>query len=237
MVEGWPFGPLRMLGYDLIVADPPWDFRLYSEAGEAKSAHAHYDCMTPEEIKALPVGLLAGRDCLLALWTTGWAMATGLATDVVRAWGFAPVTEIVWRKTTRTGKVRMGPGYRARTMHEPVLIAKIGNPVHGALPSLFDGVAREHSRKPDEFYDLIRSKTKHMLHRVDLFSREMRPGFEGWGREHGKFDTPSTGGTSSHDRHLIPDQGRERRNKSPDSGHVDDRQEAGPDADDHRGHL
>lgn len=184
----WPFDPLSPLAYDVIVADPPWTFELYSEAGEEKSAQAHYDCMSTEEIAALPVGHLARADCLLLMWTTGWAMATGVALRVVTAWGFSPVTEIVWAKRTRNGHLRMGPGYRARTMHEPILLGTVGSPRHKPFPSIFDGLAREHSRKPDEFYSLVRAHTPDAFRRADLFSRETRDGFEGWGREAGKFD-------------------------------------------------
>lgn len=181
----WPFGDMRMFGYDCIVADPPWSFRLRSEAGERKSPMFHYDCMSVDDIAAMPVSQLARGDCLLLLWTCGWAMANRHAHKVAEGWGFTPITELVWRKTTKNAKVRVGPGYRARTMHEPILLCTMGNPVHGAFPSLFDGLARRHSEKPDEFYEMVRSKTKHMLHRADLFSAGIqRPGFEGWGEDH-----------------------------------------------------
>lgn len=187
----WPFGNLRMFGYDVIVADPPWTFDLYSEAGAGKSAMKHYDCMSLDAIKALPVGHLVRGDCLLLLWTCGWAMATGQALDVCRAWDFEPVTEIIWRKTTAAGKVRMGPGYRARTMHEPILMAKIGSPVHSPYPSLFDGIAREHSRKPEEFYALV-EKHGPSASRADLFARTRRPGWDAWGNEVDRFEGAAT---------------------------------------------
>jgi N6-adenosine-specific RNA methylase IME4 len=88
----------------------------------------------------------------------------------------------------------MGPGYRVRTMHEPVLVCTAGNPAHRALESTdiydirFDGIAREHSRKPIEFYDHVTACTPKALRRADLFSRETRPGFDGWGNEATKFD-------------------------------------------------
>mgnify|MGYP001612675063 CR=1 FL=1 len=187
-MTNWPFEPLSHFGFDVIVADPPWLFELYSEEGEEKSAAAHYSLMSIDKIKALPVGHLARADCLLLLWTTGWAMATGQAQAVSVAWGFKPITEIVWRKTTTAGKVRMGPGYRARTMHEPILLCTLGKPIHKPFPSLFDGVAREHSRKPEEFYDMVLRCTENALRRADLFSRATHDGFSGWGNEHGKFD-------------------------------------------------
>lgn len=183
-VIDWPFGNLKAFKYGVIVADPPWNFNLRSEAGERKSAMFHYDTMSLDDIKALPVSHLASGDCLLLLWTCGWAIATGQAQDVARAWCFEPKTELVWRKTTRFGKVRVGPGYRARTMHEPILVCTTGNPRQTAMPSLFDGLAREHSKKPDEFYSMVQKHTAGSW-RADLFSAGIhRSGFDGWGEDH-----------------------------------------------------
>lgn len=182
----WPFDPLPPLSYDLIVADPPWRFRTWSETNQAKSASKHYDLMHTEDIKSLPIGDLAQKDCLLLLWTTG-AMQPQ-AFDVMKSWGFTYKSQMMWRKVTVNGKPRMGTGYWTRSMHEPVLIGCIGKPrKFSAFPSVFDGVAREHSRKPDEFYSLVRKHTTG-IRCADLFSRESREGFDGWGHEKGKFD-------------------------------------------------
>lgn len=181
----WHFDGLRQGFYELIVADPPWPYELRSEKGETKSHAAHYGVMPLDEIKALRVGELARMPCILMLWAISSMLPEAL--DVMRAWGFVFKSELVWRKTTRRGKVRVGPGYRIRTMHEPVLLGVLGNPKHKPFPSLFDGLAREHSRKPDEFYALCE---KHYPARwsVDLFSRQNRPGWDAWGFEAGKFD-------------------------------------------------
>lgn len=184
----WQFGNLRMFGYDLIVADPPWDFENYSDTGTKKGADPHYHVMPLTEIKALRVGDLARGNCLLLLWCPGWAMATGKAQDVAREWGFDPKSEIVWNKRTARGKWRMGTGYRVRTMHEPILVCTIGSPVHQAFPSVFDGVAREHSRKPEEFYRTVDRYAPNLRNRADLFSRTVRLGWDGWGDELGKFE-------------------------------------------------
>lgn len=181
----WPFEPLRMFGYDLIEADPPWDFENYSDAGTAKGADPHYAVMSLNDIKAMRVGDLARGDCLLLLWATGCMLPQAL--DVMSAWGFTFKSEMVWRKLTKNGLPRMGTGYRVRTLHEPILVGTMGNPMHAAFPSLFGGVAREHSRKPEEFYEIVRDRT-HGLTRCSLFTRETREGFDGWGNEATKFD-------------------------------------------------
>jgi N6-adenosine-specific RNA methylase IME4 len=179
------FDPLMPLSYDVIVADPPWRFSLYSENGEKKSAAKHYDTMETTDITRLPVGHLARDNCLLLLWACGCMLPQAI--EAMTSWGFVFKSEIIWRKVTVNGKPRWGTGYRVRTMHEPILVGTIGHPNHGAFPSIVDGVAREHSRKPDEVYELVRKYTPG-ARRADLFSRETREGFEGWGAEHGKFD-------------------------------------------------
>lgn len=182
----WPFGDLPPLSYDLIVCDPPWPFDAYSNKGNHKSAAAHYDLMSIDDIVALPVANLAQRDCLMLMWVTAPRLVESLR--VMAAWGFTYKSNIVWRKTTPAGKVRMGTGYWARTMHESVLIGTMGKPgKFSAFPSLFDGIAREHSRKPEEFYALVNKHTDG-LRRADLFARQSRTGFDAWGNEATKFD-------------------------------------------------
>lgn len=181
----WPFGDLIPMRHDLIAADPPWNFELYSEAGQEKSAAAHYDLMSMEDIAALPVSQLARGDCLLLLWCCAPTMPQAI--DVMKAWGFTYKTNLVWRKVTGSGKVRMGPGYRARTMHETILLGTIGNPRHRPFPSLFDGIARQHSRKPERFYEIV-DECARPLHPLDLFSREQRSGWSSFGNEATKFN-------------------------------------------------
>lgn len=183
----WPFQGLNPFSYNVIVCDPPTTFDLYSEKGNAKSAGAQYDLMSWPELEALPVGHLAQANAVLLLWACAPTMPKSL--KLMERWGAMYKTELVWRKVTRNGKPRMGPGYRARTMHESVLVGVFGNEsqIHDAFPSLFDGVARAHSQKPKEFYEMVMRKTQG-AYRCDLFSRETHPGFTAWGNEVGKLD-------------------------------------------------
>lgn len=182
----------RPFSYDVIVADPPWKFDLRSEAGEEKSAQAHYDCMDLEAIKGLqvdriPVSDLARRGCSLFLWATCPMLPQAL--EVMKAWGFEYKSQMVWRKVTKNWKPSMGPGYIVRTLHEPILIGTMGEgPGKVGLPSLFEalfeGERREHSRKPDVFFDLIREKMP-KTYRLNLFSAgHEHEGFDGWGEPH-----------------------------------------------------
>ena len=49
----------------MIYADPPWRYQNWKGQGVAER---HYPTMTLEDIKALPVTGLAGKDCVLFLW-------------------------------------------------------------------------------------------------------------------------------------------------------------------------
>lgn len=185
----WPFGRLQPFGFDMIMADPPWAFALWSEKGEAKSAQAQYACMPLAEIKALPVAQLARGDAFLWLWATNPMLPQAL--DVLAAWGFTFTTAGTWVKTTTGGKLAFGTGYVLRSASEPFLIGKFGRPRSGrAVRSVIMAPAREHSRKPDEAYAAAEALMPGALRRADLFSRESRPGWEPWGRETGKFDAP-----------------------------------------------
>lgn len=199
MVKGWPFGDLPMFGFDFIMADPPWQFRVWSEKGNAKSPEAQYPTMPLDDIKALPVGHLAAANCVLFLWTTwpvlldGGDMGAGDFGDpgrsppgeVMKAWGFRYVTGGAWSKKTRNGKQSFGPGYRVRTACEPFLIGIAGNPeTPGATRArnLIEGIAREHSRKPEAVYKWAEDYMP-KAQRLDLFSRQKRPGWLNWGNE------------------------------------------------------
>lgn len=181
----WFFDPLFLLFYEMIVIDPPWGFELYSDEGDEKSAQAQYDLMTDQQILDLPVGQLASMNSLLYCWAT--APQLDLAIESIKAWGFTYKSLMVWRKVTASGKTRMGTGYRVRTTGEAVVVATLGNPKQSFVPqTIFDGVAREHSRKPEEFYQLC-DKVMPQARRCDVFARSRRPGWHSFGDQLDKF--------------------------------------------------
>ncbi len=185
------FETLRPLSYDLIMADPPWQFETYSDAGRGKSADQHYATMSLTDIKQMPVSYLGRGDCLLWLWATHPMLREGL--DVMDAWGFRYVTSGVWVKRTKTGKLAFGTGYRLRCASEPFLIGTLGNPKTAkTVRTVIEGPVREHSRKPDEAYREAEAMGSGALRRLDMFSRETRPGWDAWGNEAAKFDEAPT---------------------------------------------
>lgn len=194
-------------GFGLIMADPPWRFENFSAKGEGKNATAHYECTSLDWIKSLPVEVLAADNCLLWLWATNLMLRE--AFEVLDAWDFEFATAGTWVKRTVHGKVAFGTGYVLRSSNEPFLIGKRGKPkatrsTRSTIPTycdidLFEGhwpkstvtieaVAREHSRKPDEAFVAAEALLPDVP-RIELFSRQARPGWRAWGNQTDKFCT------------------------------------------------
>lgn len=192
------FDDLPLFFYDVAVIDPPWKYELYSDKGKAKSPDAHYSCMSMDEIAALRVGDLLAPAGVVVCWCT-WPLIEEQY-RVVRAWGLLPVTGGVWAKRTINGKFRWGTGYVLRSVCEPFVIAKLPgarldgrsiiNMVETMEDAAIDGLAREHSRKPDEFYSMIEALAPG-TRRVDIFARRHRAGWDCVGNELEKFEAES----------------------------------------------
>lgn len=186
-----------MFGYDLVMIDPPWPFDLWSNAGNEKSPAAQYPVMTREDIAALPVGQLMRAGGVVWLWCTWPLVAEGFHVECLRSWGLRGKTGGAWAKRTRRGRLRWGTGYLLRSVCEPFIIATIGddrdydgasecNLIETAGTRLLDGIARQHSRKPDEAYAVCERVMPHAW-RADVFSRQARPGWDAFGDEVAKW--------------------------------------------------
>jgi len=172
--------PLPLGKYRAIVIDPPWPIEKILREVRPNQVLMDYPTMTIDEIKALPVPELAYEDgCHIYLWTTHRYLPK--AFEVLDAWGADYECLLTWVKN-----VGITPfSWMYSTEH--CLFARIGN-----LPLLqkgkrldFQAKVREHSRKPDEFYDLVKEVSPEP--RIDMFGREQRQGFEVWGNEPTKF--------------------------------------------------
>ena len=180
---------LRGSDFTYVMSDPPWSFKTFSEKGkEQKSAERHYSTMTLDDIKAMPVADVCAKDAMLQLWLTRPMFLQGL--EVMEAWGFTYVTQGVWVKTTKDGKgLAFGTGYVLRDAHEPFIIGRRGKPkTHSkSVRSVIMSPRREHSRKPEEAYRIAEALSGPDAKRLDMFSRQVRPGWTAFGNETEKF--------------------------------------------------
>lgn len=184
----WAFPGLHMFGYRVILADPAWPFENYSAKGESRNPNRHYPTMSIPQIKALPVGHLAGDRCALFLWVTDPMLDVGIET--LKAWGFRYVSvAFTWAKRTRldTGW-HLGTGYYTRANPETCLLGmagRMGLPKSRGVRQLIVEPVREHSRKPDRVHGDIEAMFDGPY--VELFARQRRPGWDAWGNDVDRF--------------------------------------------------
>jgi N6-adenosine-specific RNA methylase IME4 len=167
--------------YDVIVIDPPWDMQKIERDVRPNQVAFDYPTMSEEELSEFDVPSISADDCHLFCWTTHKFLPSALR--LVEAWGFRYVMTMVWHKPGGFQPIGL-PQYNC----EFALYARKGSPRFVDTKSFFacyEAPRREHSRKPDEFYDVIRRVTDGR--RIDVFSRENRDGFEQFGNEADKF--------------------------------------------------
>lgn len=158
----------------VLMADPPWLFR-DKLPGKRRGAAKHYPCLTVGQLEEFELPPIAAN-CLLLLWRVASMQQEAL--DVMAAWGFALKSEIVWEKTTKHGKQHFGMGRYVRASHEVCLLGVRGRVkvADHSVRSSFTAPVQEHSRKPDEIYDIAHRLVPRGP-RVELFARRTRPGW------------------------------------------------------------
>lgn len=169
-----------MTQFGTIVADPPWQFK-DSLPGPGRGASKHYGCMSLMDLRRLPEQLLAAPDCRLFLWRVASMQQEAL--DLMAAWGFELKSELVWVKTTASGKMHFGMGRQVRASHETCLIGVRGKPerLSASVRSVFQAAVGKHSEKPDEFYGLVQDLSPGPY--LELFARRRRDGWTQHGDE------------------------------------------------------
>jgi N6-adenosine-specific RNA methylase IME4 len=168
-----------------ILADPPWQFQ--NRTGKVAPEHRRllrYPTMELKEILELPVAKLAAARSHLYLWVPNALLQEGLR--VMGAWGFTYKCNLVWYKVRKDGgSDGRGVGFYFRNVTELVLFGVRGHmrtlPPGRRQVNLLATRKREHSRKPDEIYDIIESCSPGPY--LEIFARFPRPGWKQWGNE------------------------------------------------------
>jgi len=179
-------------GWRTVYADPPW--RFVNRTGKVAPEHRRldrYDTMTVPEIGSLKVSDVAADHAHLYLWVPNALLPEGLR--VMESWGFRYVSNIVWAKRRKDGGPDgRGVGFYFRNVTELILFG-----VRGSMRTLEPGRRqvnmietrkREHSRKPDEAYDIIESCSPGPY--LELFARYPKAGWTVWGDEADPEVTP-----------------------------------------------
>lgn len=171
--------------YSTILADPPWQFQ--NRTGKMAPEHRRllrYPTMELQEIMDLPIPKLAAAKSHCYLWVPNALLQEGL--KVLEAWGYTYKSNLVWYKIRKDGGPDgRGVGFYFRNVTELILFG-----VRGSMRTLDAGRTqvnilstrkREHSRKPDEIYDLVEACSPGPY--LELFARFKRDGWDQWGNE------------------------------------------------------
>lgn len=167
--------PIRNLGpFDLILADPPWQYE-HCEANN-REIDNHYKPATLTEIFAHKPN--SSEDSILLLWATAPKLEEAM--QVMAQWGFNYRTCAVWDKEV------IGMGYWWRIQHELLLMGVRGTPAtppeSERISSMFRAKRGRHSVKPLAVIEWI-ERAFPTLAKLEMYSRKPRPGWTAWGNE------------------------------------------------------
>jgi len=163
--------------YDIVVIDPPWEGQGGEYDPDNRRSRPPYPTMTIDEIKQLKIP--ATENSILFFWGLNNRMHE--AYHIIEEWGFEPKTILTWVKDV------WGLGFWLRGQTEHCIIASRGSPnfLGESSSTVLYGKRREHSRKPEEFYQLVEKTC--VGRRLDYFSREKREGWAQYGNELRRF--------------------------------------------------
>ena len=176
--------------YDIIVADPPWQYKEKVFHGNKinSSAEHHYSTMSLADLKKMDIKSIAEKDCLMFMWATGPLLDEAM--ELMKAWGFKyKQVAFVWDKR------RVNPGSYTMTQCEFVLVGKRGKipGPRGArnMKQFLSEKCTTHSTKPEEVQkrieDMFPTQSK-----LEMFARSTRQGWDSFGNE---VNSSSTIGT------------------------------------------
>ncbi len=171
--------------YDCIVVDPPWPMEKIVREVRPNQREFAYEVMDEDDLVQFghdEIEPCMADDCHVFMWTTHKFLPMGLR--LLEAWGLKYVLTMVWHKNGGFQPVGL-PQYNC----EFALYGRKGAPKFVTtkdFPTCFTAPRREHSRKPDEFYDTVRRVCGGR--RIEIFGRGARLGFDAYGFETGKFD-------------------------------------------------
>jgi N6-adenosine-specific RNA methylase IME4 len=207
-------GTLRGRKFKTVLADPPWQFT--NKTGKVAPEHKRlnrYSTMGLADICALPVAEVCERTAHLYLWTPNALLPEAL--KVMEAWGFQYKSNIVWHKLRKDGgSDGRGVGFYFRNVTEMILFGVRGPNARTLAPgrtqvNYIGTRKREHSRKPDEQYELVENCSPGPY--LEMFARGTRRNWSYWGNQANDSYAPNWGTYAHNSLTDISDKNHMRR--------------------------
>jgi len=174
--------------YPCTLIDPPWPE--YGGGKSVRGAQKYYALLSPRAIYGVIVDCPIWKPAASAhlwCWITNNKLKDGLW--LMEQLGFRYVTNWVWVKGEGGELQNPGLGQYSRGLHELLLFGVRGSTMRPAPskrpPTVIIAPRREHSRKPDEQYDVIEKVSPGP--RAELFARAKREGWDVWGDQSAAF--------------------------------------------------
>ncbi|XP_051010456.1 N(6)-adenine-specific methyltransferase METTL4 [Acomys russatus] len=179
--------------FDVIVIDPPWENKSVKRSNR-------YSCLSPQQIKRMPVPKLAAADCLVATWVTNRQKhLCFVKEELYPSWSVEVIAEWYWVKITNSGEFVFPLDSPHKKPYECLVLGRVREKNALALRSADVKVSPVpdrrlivsvpcalHSHKPP-LAEVLKDYIRPGAQGLELFARNLLPGWMSWGNEVLKF--------------------------------------------------
>ncbi|CAH6792045.1 N(6)-adenine-specific methyltransferase METTL4 [Phodopus roborovskii] len=179
--------------FDVIVIDPPWQNKSVKRSNR-------YSCLSPQQIKQMPVPKLAAADCLVVTWVTNRQKhLCFVKEELYPSWSVEVIAEWYWVKITHSGEFVFPLDSPHKKPYECLVLGRVREKTTSALRSTDVNASPVpdqklivsvpcvlHSHKPP-LAEVLKDYIKPGGQYLELFARNLQPGWMSWGNEVLKF--------------------------------------------------
>ncbi|NWS54768.1 METL4 protein, partial [Chunga burmeisteri] len=178
--------------YDVIVIDPPWENKSVKRSNR-------YSHLSSWQIKQMPVPALAAPNCLVVTWVTNRQKHLRFVKDELYPhWSVKTLAEWHWVKITTAGEFVLPLDSLHKKPYEVLVLGRVQGDVKEALRKSEDVLpipehklivsipCSLHSHKPP-LTAILAEFIKPDAECLELFARNLQPGWTSWGNEVLKF--------------------------------------------------
>lgn len=181
--------------FDLIVIDPPWE-------NKSVKRSRRYNSLPSTQLKKLPIPLLATSHCLIVTWVTNRPSHIRFVRDnLYPYWGVDVVAEWLWVKVTTSGQFVFPLDSDHKKPYEVMILGRFSSTAdklegssqsisiedHRLIVSIPSSL---HSQKPC-LSEVLKPYIRPSANCLELFARNLNPGWTSWGNEVLKFQHAS----------------------------------------------
>ncbi|NWU64768.1 METL4 protein, partial [Pterocles burchelli] len=178
--------------YDVIVIDPPWENKSVKRSNR-------YSYLSSWQIRQIPVPVLAAPNCLVVTWVTNRQKHLHFVKDELYPhWSVKTLAEWHWVKITKAGEFVLPLDSLHKKPYEVLVLGRVQGDEKEALRKSEDVLpvpehklivsvpCSLHSHKPP-LSAVLSEFIKPDVECLELFARNLQPGWTSWGNEVLKF--------------------------------------------------